>query len=206
MRTLVAVLLAAVALAGCQTIVQPSLVVTVMAPQHGVAAPLSGARVLLSDKIHGGTTGSEGTVTVYGLSQGTYNFTVDYADQVIKGHVVVTNVTQHVTVLLNETAKPDLVVVAVHQLYQSECVNDPDAQGMGTCSPSPPRPSGFEPVAGAAVLLSDNVHGGVTNADGRYAFFDLHRGAYNVTVRSWAGMTTEPVVVGSEPVVVTITV
>ena len=190
---LAVVVLAAVTLAGCSAIARPSIEVTVTAPQEGVMGPLQGARVLLSDDIHGGTTDSDGKVPMYGVPAGRYNATVTWGDQTLVRTVVVGNQTTMVEVMLDETAVPD-VVVKVADVRNADQPSCPAPSGvMVTCPP--PWPSTKQAAQGAIVLLSDNVHGGRTGPDGHFSFFHLSAGPYNVTV-TWQGQEqTRPVVV-----------
>lgn len=178
--------IAAVALAGCQQIVEPSLVVVVTAPQRGVAGPLEGVQVLLSDDIHGGTTDEDGRVPMFGVGPGSYNVTVRWREQTAVRSVMVGGATASLHIELNETVEPAIRVQVWTQNTTAACP---------ACGIQAPRPA-----AGAVVLLSDNVHGGRTDAEGAFAFFDLERGAYNVTV-AWRGAEeVRRAAVGVEPV------
>ncbi|MHB8634744.1 MAG: carboxypeptidase-like regulatory domain-containing protein [Thermoplasmatota archaeon] len=165
-----------VLLAGCQTIVpQPSLVVDVLAPQRGALGPLAGAEVALSDGIHGGVTGAAGEVSMYGIPAGAYNVSISFADQLAHRRVAVTNETSRLSVTLNETGRPEILV------------------SVTSC------PSACAPAVGAIVLLSDNVHGGRTGATGEFGFFGLPEGAYNVTVQWQGSSQKQPAQVESGP-------
>lgn len=166
-------LAASALLAGCTNIVSPNVVVTVTAPQEGVVGPVQGAIVLLSDDIHGGTTDSDGQVKLYGVHAGLYNVSVEWKQQKQVQSLMVGNATVSASFRLNETAKPDIQVV-VMQAWR--CTPSPDQCALMGRGPD-------TPAEGATVLLSDNVHGGRTQSDGKYGFFALDRGTYQVTVQ-----------------------